>query len=1415
MCYYNKDVVQFTKSHQNLNTKVMKYYLTNFIILFILLSGVSLAEFDLEGFKEATQDIRRIDNFGTDFYLTVPPAYFNENQNNVSIKIYVFSYYETKVKLQVESKAFTESAMVYPETETIFDILPEIAFPFTQTSTLPTSNEEFYKKSALRITSDFPVAVYIVLSGTMQSEGYLALPVSSSGREYVLQSYIDPSSQVSSTINYPAMAGIVNPFDGNKITVIMSNTLKGKVFLNDTTSRVLDKGDTWFVSLKGKTGDLSGVKIISDKPITAITANQIASVPVGSPPTNYLIEQEIPTKAWGHSFHIPRIISRNKSPIFKVAAKDANTEVYLNGILQTTLLSLANSSEYIELRPDVTNPKALDVITASKDISVSVFHPGYSDESTNQDFYKPSRTNLVPYEQYANQMLFNIPRYALENEKSDIFLYLNVQLNSDGSIPDNLEIGYYVNNVLIWKKVANLNILDKKEFKYQFNARRFAQLVIKMTESGNYKLRGDNNFSVTLFASNETGTFSFPAGLPQKFIHSVDHEAPVPNYVMACDGSLIGTTTDKPDNAAIRSNLTTPIFHSNVSNNYDRIFDNVIPGITTSFNWKLNVRDKNQDANAVITFRDYAGNDTIVFFEYIAPKITLTPSVLDFGNTKVNQEYSKLITIKNNSDSTYVITDLPFKYKIRGFALRSNFSQITLNPGDEKQVEITFKSSSRGVFDDSIGVNNNCFSAFKAKVIAQTGSPKIIVTDVFFNDVTLPSTESKFATITNVGENDLTITGWSLSDNVNFTPAFGREISQSKPLIIPPNQSFTFSVIFNPTVEKSFNEQLIFTSDANELDSLCLIKAKAISTGMLTSSYDWQNVRLDISASPEKYLAENAITIKNTGKSNITISKISIESGSINTNNFEIDYLSIIGKTLKENESISLNATFIPRNIGKNELILKFTSNYGSENISTLSAIVVVPKIKPIEETIDFDTTLVNYPSQENSRLIEIVNLSQADWQYADNLTIYEILPQEPKVASLNSNDDSSSYFINVTDIEFPLTLHPGQKLSIPVAFSAKDTGFIETKLYVKSDALNNFEVNLKGYGADRIVSMSGLDLANCLGVPIQGAIQIKNNSVQEIEVEELSIDNQDADFKILDDISSGLKIKPLESKLINVVYTPTGLSSKSVKVYGKLKGEVVPSLTAEITGKTNQYLLSSYLSPVSQTSKIDEDISTKIYLEENPELADFQCDKFLVYMNFTGDFLKLMPNSIELGTTLAGKFKIDNLKINQASGTAEFQLTSLQGVSQILKGEFLKMQFHTYFPTGSSNLGVVSAEIIPMNNSCYILKTSSSNVVLNQTCVDDLRKIQISGNDYYLQGLQQNPVTENQEIEFGIPFNNFTDISIYNHSGTLCNRPVFGDIGKGSYTFILDIKNLSNGIYFLQFKSGEYTKVKKFIIAK
>jgi hypothetical protein len=1394
------------------NIKFIKFGL---LLIIFLLPIISKADFDLNQFNANTKEIRRIDNFGTEFYLTVPPTYLRDNYDNISIKIFAFSYFDTKVSVTNDAKSFSETAQITSNNEAIFDVLPAIVFPFSS-STSPFSMEEIYKKSALKIQSDLPISVYVLISGDNQSEGYLALPVSSLGTKYIMGSYIDPNSQVASPINYPAMAGIVNPFDGNQIMIILSNQLKGNIFQKDTIVKVLDKADTWFISLKGKYGDVSGIQVIADKPISLITANQKASVPIDVQPTNYLVEQEFPENTWGNYYHILRLYSRSLNPIIKVFAKDSDTQIYLNSQQIATLNSSTNPTNFIEIRPDVSNPTGDEVISSNKPIAVSVFTTGYTEENNFKDTYKPSRLNILPYEQYSNSLLFNVSNYLINYQNYDINLILVAQINFDGSIPNSLELGFTEpDKSIIWTKLNSLQFIDYKEFNYIFNGKRFAQITLKISKAGNYQIKSDGLFAAYLFSSNVQGTFSFPAGTKLQTLSTNDKIPPEPKWTISCDGTVNGTTADRPDDPGIRSNLTYPIFYSNISTNYDRNFDMIVPGVTSSMNWNLNVRDKNLDANAIITFRDYAGNDTTIEIEYKSPKINISPNLVDFGNTTIGIESLQTVKITNNSDTVIHIKEIKFKYPDSGFKLKNLFQEFDLLAHSDTNITVQFTPTKSGQFEDSLGINNNCFTSFKSKLIARIGDPKIHVTDINFNEITVSTSETKQSTISNIGENPLEIYGFELSDTTNFSVNFGQAVSKSNPLILAPNQTYNFDVTFHPVSEQKFNEQVVVYSNASEIDSICLISAKGIKPGLSLKANNWGNVRYDNSTSPQMLSNADAIILKNTGNTNLTITKVEQGQSSINPNNFIIGLNQIVGKTLKPADEVHLPASFLPVNLGLNQIVLTFTTNLNTETSVILSVFVVIPKVKDINNPINFDTTLVNYPNDEKDRLIEISNLSILNWEYADTLTITDIVPLDAGVVGTNDNSRSGSFYLNLSNIHLPCKIVPGEKLLIPASFAAKDTGLIQARILIKSNAINETQIDLQGYGINRSLTITNQEVQSCLNVPVFSNCSLINNTEETIKIDNVSLSSSDNSFVLTQDYSNGFNLSPKESKMISFKYTPSSFSTQDAQVLVQVNGDNVPSLNANITGKTQFQTLNSYVSPIAQTAQINSITKVKVLVEGFTSEQLIENDKYSVSINFDGNFLEFLQDSIILGNNLDGKFSIENLKVNQYKGTAEFELNSLIGPVEIKSGDLFSIAFKVYLPTNGANSSSIQVKISPINNTCFNFDGNSSNIILLPVCGGDLRQIQIQNVPYYLQGLQANPINANQNINFGVAFDGLTNLSIYNQFGTLCLQPINSFLSQGNYSTELNIENLSSGVYFLIFKSGEFQETKKFIIEK
>lgn len=1389
----------------SLRIKIWKWL----IIVFALLLSINLTkgEFNISQFLLQTQNIRNISNFGTEFYLTIPQTVIKNIGSNPSVKFVIFSYNEALVELSVPSKSWKESVQITKNSEKIIEIQPEIAFPSFITSQIPAFSENVFKKAAIRIQSDYPIAIYAIISGDDQGEAMMLLPVSSLGCHYSLSSFIDPTSQIASLIPYPAIAGIAVPFHNTRITI----KRYGSMLFEFPISRTLDAGDCWFLYFAGNYGDLSGLEVVADKPISIVTANQFAYVPIQFKPGNYLLEMELPTIWWGKSYHIPKYLQRLQNPITKVYANQPETNIYVNGQYLSTLLSTSNPSNFLEFRINSSNPNGIDVISADKPIAVSVYQTAYTEEIPNRDLMLPNRINLVPIEQYSKSLLMNAPKYLMDNPNTQFNLILITKVNLDGSIPDNLEISYWVNNNNIRKKISQLPISNRKEVNYLVGT-RYLQLTIPITFASNFEIFGES-FTAYIITTDGESFYGFAGGINFTNIFSDDQQPPKPTWTQYCDGTVLGITTDFPDDDLIRSNLNLPIFHSNVSSNFEKVFSAVIPGITKTMTWNLKVRNKTQNAFAAITFRDYAGNDTTITIEYIPKNLQVTPQLIDFGNALPGEIMSKEVKVKNISDTIITITQLELKQLNSAFRLPKDFNPIQLLPGQDTTLKIEFFAVKSGIYEDSLGVNNACYTHFYTKLIARIGDAKIIATDVNFGEILINQQQLAEAQVTNVGENDLNIWSYTISNPSEIAIDFGKSIDFDNPLILKPNQNFKFKILITPSKEKFYNETITFHSNAKGSDSITYITAKSIKPGLLTTSYNFNKVRKDKSLNPSSIKITNAIKIENTGNVNLTIKEVKIDPISINPNSFDIDFTSVIGRTLKPKEKIYLDASFYPIHLGENKIILEFITDLQQISRSTISAFVVIPKLIIENNVLEFDSTLVGSLINESLRTVKITNLNENDWPYADTATIYDIVSFDKKLATTKEEFLELPFYINSKTYKFPIIIPPGETFTIDFLFNAKQTGWNTTDLLIRTNADEDLDLKLKGWGTDKVVSINDLTLESCIGTISEGICKIRNNSNQSVELERLELTN--SEFFEISPVQDKITIPSNSEYNVLVRYKPTSIVNQNSKLNCYFAGDKIPSLTAKLTGKTNYYELESTISPVSQNVLVGDQINVRfIILPFNEKIMQYE-KEIHIKINFNEEFLSIKPNSIRLGKNLNGKWKITNQANQRKFGEYEFNIVSLNGNQLVEPGEFIELSFGTYLPHNQINTGTITIEVDPINNNCIDFKKQIATVNVIIGCGGELQKFIVNSDNYFLKIYNPKNNSNNLLIEYGIAFDDFTQLLIFNSIGEKVVELVNNQIKAGKYTKELDITNLSSGLYNVYLKSGEFIKTEKLLINK
>lgn len=85
----------------------------------------------------------------------------------------------------------------------------------------------------------------------------------------------------------------------------------------------------------------------------------------------------------------------------------------------------------------------------------------------------------------------------------------------------------------------------------------------------------------------------------------------------------------------------------------------------------------------------------------------------------------------------------------------------------------------------------------------------------------------------------------------------------------------------------------------------------------------------------------------------------------------------------------------------------------------------------------------------------------------------------------------------------------------------------------------------------------------------------------------------------------------------------------------------------------------------------------------------------------------------------------------------------------------------------------------------------------------------------YELNQNYPNPFNPNTLLSYQIPENNYVNLTVYNSLGQTVAELVNKYQSEGSYSVEFDANNLPSGIYYYKIKAGEFTDVKKMILAK
>lgn len=1228
------------------------------LLVALFANNVAQADVDIDKVRATLPKLLGANNAGTEFVFGFHPCWEEFGANN-ALRIYVSSPVVTQVSLTIPY--FSQEPYLIKTTKPNdiieFVLAPAVGQPYTrgsggQVSTLKPT--QVWQGRGIILKADAPIIAYGVTRYQYTSDGFLAVPTHALSKTYIISSYRETANFQSQSLT--PYADIIGVFDKTRVTFHIGGN-------NATTVRTIDdkkwrpydvlradlnRGDFWLIASEGPQSDIGGSYVTANKPIAVLSGSHCAYIPTTVSACDFIIEQELPVIAWGKKYHITNIVDRKKASVIRMFAKEPNTSFIRNGGNEIGYLVTNFGIEgegWLETRhdPDTNKPA---VITSNKAINVVQYNQGMSDDNVPSD---PFQLMLTPEEQFQNEIIFNTPGirggYGFRRN------YINIVYKSDssGQIPDDLMLGeVFPTGETKWTKIRDLSGAPGAIFQDpdQFDKKeKYYSKIIPMPYDAVYRLKVESQkIAAYAYGFADWDSYGFPTSIALADLEKPDTVCPIPVYQIFCDGSTFnpkngkntGIVMDMPDNDTIRTNLAIVIFHRNESFNYLFEYDDFIPGETRTIKWSLRTIDPGQDARALITFADRAGNDTTIKIDYNAIKLSITPRTFYYGNMKIGDSKTQNFVVKNDSKtSAAVLTELSlqsFKYSLesQGFKLNipDDFLTEPLPPGQTRSFSATFTATKEGEFRDSIGVGDTCFYQFKSLIRASVGTPIINVTDVDFKQRTVGfKTNPMIATITNTGTTSLEITGY-INNKLSVYTHDLPEITKDNPLIIDKGGSYQFNVWFEPDAVKVFEDEIVFISDAGtNIDNVCEIIGEGIEPMLEATGDNWGRKRVHLTRYDDPtsiykftpYPSPNgAIELRNEGSKDVSISKINIVENTLG-DAFEImvngnlepitKYVNSLGQIRdKDGKSITviekngyrqIPVYFHPKTEGEHKLVLEYESDAPVKPTSVLEGIGIYPKISTID--LDFGTKVIgDAPAKQTLRFIN------EQWDYSDQVEIAQLVnvPNGTISAKIGTygtegfNYNGDAIRLDMAGIAtFPVKLNPGQFIELDCEFAPSKTGNAQAVLTTLSDAAAEASSNWKGFGiAEGLEMVEGNEPYICYNTTDEIKVLLRNTGSSAVNVlpGAVTIINDASNVFVIDRVTredlsqvnyaNGFPLASGETVNIFVKYIPKTWKQVNIQELHEAKVQVktdavtpsLQTLTADVKGRAIHFTRTS-----------------------------------------------------------------------------------------------------------------------------------------------------------------------------------------------------------------------------------------------
>jgi hypothetical protein len=300
--------------------------------------------------------------------------------------------------------------------------------------------------------------------------------------------------------------------------------------------------------------------------------------------------------------------------------------------------------------------------------------------------------------------------------------------------------------------------------------------------------------------------------------------------------------------------------------------------------------------------------------------LTAAPTSLSFGNVEVGTSQTLVDTLTNTGGSNLTISDAAVTGD--GISTTGLSLPLILAAGQTATFSVVFSPQSTGSVSGTLALTDDGSST--PLNIAVTGMAVVAgslsgnPTSFSFGNVPVGTSQSQTETLKNTGGESITIS------QATVTGAGFSYTGLSLPLILAPNQSTTFGVVFAPTSAGAGSGSLSLTISG----SSTVVNFALSGTGVTQATLSATPLSITFTSVQAGQNQTETETVKNTGGVNATISQATATG-----TGFSLTGLSL-PVTLTPGQSASFSVTFAPQSAGNFSGSVAISSNASSPNLS-------------------------------------------------------------------------------------------------------------------------------------------------------------------------------------------------------------------------------------------------------------------------------------------------------------------------------------------------------------------------------------------------------------------------------------------------------------------------------------------------